>query len=79
MINPSASPEAPKAELQSKIFVSPTKAADLLDLSKATVYRYAKDGYRNFPKLIKLSAGRSVFRVSELKAWADSICAEVEA
>lgn len=44
----------------------------MLNLSATTVYRLVKND-PNFPKLIKLTAKKNVFKYSDLKAWTDRL------
>ena len=48
----------------------PSKAADLLGVSRATLWRWVAHRH-DFPRGRKLSAGVTVFDAGELLAWRD--------
>ncbi len=57
---------------QNLLLVNIKQACKMLNLSATTVYRLVKND-PNFPKLIKLTAKKNVFKYSDLKAWTDRL------
>lgn len=55
-----------------QLLVNIKQACKMLNLSSTTLYRLVKND-PNFPKLIKLTAKKNVFKYSELKAWTDRL------
>lgn len=58
------------------ITVRPNEAANMLGVSRATFWRWAKER-DDFPKLRRLSARCTVVDTAELIAWRDRDIAEV--
>ena len=61
-------------QLQPSISMRPANAAQLLDISRATFWRYATRP--DFPKARKLSQRCTVFDRAELIAWRDAQAVE---
>lgn len=51
-------------------FIDEKEATVLTGLSRTTRWRLARTG--EFPRKVKLSPGRSAYRLSDLKEWADA-------
>lgn len=58
-------------ETKSKTFITDAEIAKIYGVSRQTVWRWARLDPK-FPKTIKLSAGVSRWKLSELEAWEQS-------
>ena len=58
-------------------FVPPKSVAERYATHPATIWRWAADDRNPFPKPIKITAGCTRWRMSDLVAWENEVAGEV--